>query len=421
MQRLRISVLIIQFLVLAFPLAVQAEEITVEVNDGIEIPVSVYPASGEYLLLMLPSEHGYFQGHHQLAAAISKNNTEVWLADLFSAYFSPVSSDGMSSFSAKDVSALIDEAGRKTGKKVFLMTNDKGTEILLEAIRHWQRHATQQDALAGAVVISPNLYTSTPVAGKEVSYLPIATSTNFNLFLMQPKLSPRFWRFPQLIDKLEQGGSDVYTQKLDRVRDRFFFRPDATEEEQSLASKLPTLIHRAIRLTGRMGGNRQIVEHKKQPVDASHSKAAKRGLQPYAGDLTPGPFSLKGMDGRSYTLEDFHGRVILLNFWATWCPPCVHEMPSMQALQDQFPDTDFQVVAINMAEEPSVIEEFLQKMDVDFTILLDSDGRVLRDWKVFAFPTSYILGRDGEIVYAGFGAIDWTEEAVVRQISNAIK
>ncbi|HEY5734708.1 MAG TPA: TlpA disulfide reductase family protein, partial [Gammaproteobacteria bacterium] len=221
--------------------------------------------------------------------------------------------------------------------------------------------------------------------------------------------------------KLEQGGSDVYTQKLDHVRDRFFFRPDATEEEQIVASKLPTLIQRAIRLTGKLRGKRQIVELKKQPVDTGHSKAAKRGLQPYAGDLTPGPFSLKGMDGRSYTLEDFHGRVILLNFWATWCPPCVHEMPSMQALQDQFPDNDFHVVAINMAEEPAVIEEFLQKMDVDFTILLDSDGQVLRDWKVFAFPTSYILGRDGEIVYAGFGAIEWTEEAVVRQISNAIK
>jgi thiol-disulfide isomerase/thioredoxin len=421
MQRLRVGVLIIHFLMLAFTMAVQAEEITVEVNDGIEIPVSVYPASGEYLLLMLPSEHGYFQGHHQLAATISEKNTEVWLADLFAAYFSPVSSDGMASFSAKDVSILIDEAGRRTGKKVFLMTNDKGAEILLEATRHWQQHATQEGALAGAILVSPYLYTSTPVAGKEVSYLPIATITNFNLFIMQPKLSPKFWRFPQLIDKLEQGGSDVYTQKLDRVRDRFFFRPDATEEEQSVASKLPVLVHRAIRLTGKLGGNRQIVEHIKQPVEAGHTKAAKRGLQPYAGDFTPGPFSLKGMDGRSYTLEDFQGRVILLNFWATWCPPCVHEMPSMQALQDQFPDSDFHVVAINMAEEPSGIEEFLQKMDVDFTILLDSDGRVLRDWKVFAFPTSYILGRDGEIVYAGFGAIEWTEEAIVRQISNLIK
>lgn len=406
---------------LTFPLAAHAEEITVEVNDGVEIPVSVYPASGEYLLLMLPSEHGYFNGHHQLAAAISKNNTEVWLADLFTAYFSPVSSEGMASFSPKDVSTLIEEAGRRTGKKVFLMTNDKGTEVLLKAIRHWQQHAAQADALAGAVLVSPYLFTSTPVAGKEVSYLPIATITNFNLFIMQPKLSPKFWRFPEMIDKLEQGGSDVYTQTLDRVRDRFFFRPDATEEEQSIASKLPALIHRAIRLTGKVSGNRQVVEHKKEPLDEGHSEAAKRGLQPYTGDLTPGSFSLKGMDGRSYTLEDFHGRVILLNFWATWCPPCVHEMPSMQALQEQFPDGDFQVVAINMAEEQSVIEEFLQKMDVDFTILLDSDGRVLRDWKVFAFPTTYILGRDGEIVYAGFGAIEWTEEAVVRQISDAIK
>ena len=178
------------------------------------------------------------------------------MADLFAAYFSPVSTTGMDSFSAADISALVDNAYQQTGKRVFLVTNDKGTIPLLEGISYWQKHTMKEQALAGAVLISPNLYVGTPAAGKEVAYVPVTTSTNFNLFLMQPKLSPKYWQFRVLVDKLEQGGSYVYTQKLDDVRDRFFFRPDATDTEQVLASELPLLLHRAIRLTGNSSGER---------------------------------------------------------------------------------------------------------------------------------------------------------------------
>ena len=409
------------WMVLAIP--VHADEFNVPVSNEVEVPVKVYPASGENLLLMLPSEHGYLTGHHQLASAISQYGTEVWMADLFAAYFLPVSSSGMNGFLARDISSLVDKVHQQTGKRVFLVTNDKGTEPLLEAIRHWQKHSSLRQALAGAVVISPYLYSSTPAAGQEVNYVPIATSTNFNLFLMQPKLSPKYWQFREMVEKLEQGGSDVYTQKLDDVRDRFFFRPDATDEEQALAGKLPLLLHRAVRLTGNAAGERDVVDHP-QDLDSSDqlpgTSAAKRGLQLYQGGLAPRPFILDSLEGASYALKDFRGQVVLLNFWATWCPPCVHEMPSMQALENQFAEDDFRIVAINMAEEPDVIRKFLQKMKVDFMILLDSDGQVLRDWKVFAFPTSYLLDREGQIRYAGFGAIEWTEEEVLKQIRSLV-
>ena len=94
-----------------------ADEITVAVNGELEVPVRIYPASGDRLLLMLPSEYGFHSGHHELARSISGFGTEVWMADLFAAYFSPVSTTGMDSFSAADISALVDNAYQQTGKR----------------------------------------------------------------------------------------------------------------------------------------------------------------------------------------------------------------------------------------------------------------------------------------------------------------
>jgi thiol-disulfide isomerase/thioredoxin len=144
-----------------------------------------------------------------------------------------------------------------------------------------------------------------------------------------------------------------------------------------------------------------------------------RELKPYTGGPLPA-FTLKDPQGKAHTLGDYRGKVVLINFWATWCPPCVHEMPSLMRLQQKFEGKPFVILAVNMGEDLPTVQAFLAKMKVDLPILLDSDGAVLRDWRVFAFPTTFVLDVEGNIKLALFGAAEWDAPEVVKQVTDLL-
>lgn len=143
-------------------------------------------------------------------------------------------------------------------------------------------------------------------------------------------------------------------------------------------------------------------------------------LKPYKGKPLP-DFSLLDLKGKKHSLSDYKGKVVLLNFWATWCPPCVKEMPSMQRLQDKYQGKDFEILAVNMGEDSTTIEIFLQKMTVNFPILLDSDGAILKQWKIFAFPTTFLVDKEGNIAYALFGGLEWDSPEAVAVVEELMK
>ena len=148
--------------------------------------------------------------------------------------------------------------------------------------------------------------------------------------------------------------------------------------------------------------------------------AQARELEPYRGEPTPPPLVLPDLNGKPHDLADYRGRVVLVNFWATWCPPCVHEMPSMQRLNEKMAGKPFAILAVDMAETEADVKKFMAKVKVDFTILMDRDGKVLQRWKVFAFPTSFLVSPDGKIRYALFGPLEWDSEDVVRIIEGLL-
>ncbi len=134
------------------------------------------------------------------------------------------------------------------------------------------------------------------------------------------------------------------------------------------------------------------------------------------------PLRLENLSKKIISLADYRGRVVLVNFWASWCPPCVHEMPSMQRLADGLSDKPFEILAVNMAESPVVIREFLQtRVNVDFPILLDRDGAALKRWQVFAFPTSFVIDKSGRIRFGLFGATEWDSPEIVQKIQQLLR
>ncbi|MEX2155441.1 MAG: TlpA disulfide reductase family protein [Gemmatimonadales bacterium] len=123
------------------------------------------------------------------------------------------------------------------------------------------------------------------------------------------------------------------------------------------------------------------------------------------------------------TLDDYRGKVILLNVWATWCGPCRVEMPSMERLHNRFAGQDFRVVAVSVDQEgPDVVTAFADSLRLTFDILHDQSGAIQGRYQTTGVPESFVIDRDGVIVRKIIGAADWdapVNEALIRRLLDA--
>lgn len=132
-------------------------------------------------------------------------------------------------------------------------------------------------------------------------------------------------------------------------------------------------------------------------------------------------FTLDDLEGRKTSLSDFRGKVVLLNFWATWCPPCKAEMPGMEKLYQTFKDNpDFVMLAVDSQEEASVVRKFIADNQYHFKVLLDSDGQVNARYSVQAIPTTYLIDRQGRVIAGKAGAHDWATPEVAQAIRDLL-
>jgi len=147
--------------------------------------------------------------------------------------------------------------------------------------------------------------------------------------------------------------------------------------------------------------------------------AAGGELKPWGGGATP-PLALRDADGKEHKLADYRGKVVVLNFWATWCEPCREEMPSMQRLQDKLAGKPFAILAVDFGEGPPRIREFLAKVPVRFTILLDRNLSAAGAWNVKVLPTSLVVDANQRIRYSVVGDVKWDSPAVERKIRELL-
>ena len=123
-------------------------------------------------------------------------------------------------------------------------------------------------------------------------------------------------------------------------------------------------------------------------------------------------------NSHSARLQDFRGSVVLLNFWASWCPPCRAEMPSMERLNSELKGSDFIMVAVNVQEEASLIKSFLREYELDFPIYMDPDGSAAREIGVTGLPTSILIDRKGRAFAVVTGALEWDGEAMLGMMKD---
>ena len=129
-------------------------------------------------------------------------------------------------------------------------------------------------------------------------------------------------------------------------------------------------------------------------------------------------FSLQDMDEETHTLSDYRGKVVLVNFWATWCPPCRKEMPALEALYKKLGTDDFAVLAVNQWEDPDHVFTYTGDLNVfpSFPILFDPESAISQDYGVKGLPTSFLIDKKGRLAYRAVGGRDFDHPEVEKLI-----
>ena len=131
----------------------------------------------------------------------------------------------------------------------------------------------------------------------------------------------------------------------------------------------------------------------------------------------PAPdFTLKDMDGNEVSRESLAGKPVIINFWATWCPPCRAEIPAMNRAWHKIKDKGVAMIAIDVGEDEDTIFAFQADYPMDFTVLLDEDGKEVKKWPVRGVPTTFVLDPQGRMVYRAAGARAWDDDELLQKI-----
>ncbi len=148
--------------------------------------------------------------------------------------------------------------------------------------------------------------------------------------------------------------------------------------------------------------------------------ARKAGMEAYPTALRAPPLRLRSFGGEMRGADDYKGRVVLLNFWASWCPPCREEFPSLERLQQKLGGKEFTVLAVSVSDSEEGIGRFLAGRKPVFDILMDDDGKVSTAFRARGVPVTYLLDRQGRLLAGKTGPQHWDSPAMEELIRQTI-
>ena len=153
----------------------------------------------------------------------------------------------------------------------------------------------------------------------------------------------------------------------------------------------------------------------------TNAHASSKTLTPLKFHPVAPEFILQDIYGRQHALADYRGKVVVVNFWATWCSPCRAEMPSMQRAANWLAKHDISLLAVGVGETRDRVQDFHQSMPVTFPLLLDTRSEVMEAWAARSLPTTYVLDQEGRIIYLAIGSREWDSPSILKQIVSIKK
>lgn len=137
------------------------------------------------------------------------------------------------------------------------------------------------------------------------------------------------------------------------------------------------------------------------------------------GDTAP-DFSIRTDNGLTVSPASFGGRLLVLNFWATWCPPCIEEMPSLDQMQQQLKDSGVVVLGISVDEDEAAYRRFLERTPVSFLTARDPDARISSLYGTYRYPETYVINQQGKVVQKIIGPTEWTDERMLAYLRSLL-
>lgn len=222
---------------------------SLSLSNGTEVNLRSYPAQGDTLLIWFACDEGHSIHETRAAQALAEKGIETWLPDMLDAHFLPILPSSLKEIPPAEISDIINQAIQASGKKVVLVVGGHGALPILEGAHAWQGQvsAEARQALAGAILFYPDLYSVTPAPGVEAQYHPVVRQIRLPIFIYQGQLSPGRWWLEHLKVAFSQGGNQVKSEVLPKVRSHFYVRPDATPAENAMAARLAELMLEALK------------------------------------------------------------------------------------------------------------------------------------------------------------------------------
>jgi len=418
---LRLVVALFLLLQLPYVLAEEAEaldfpatELDITAHDGTDLNLHQYPAQGKELVIWIASGYGLSPRDVQLAKDLSQLGVEIWQIDFAQSLFQVGGSNFMRKLDPNYVVDLINAAHVRTHKQVILLSHSYGAIPTLRGATLWQQAKTDHGRLTGVVLLSPDLYASIPDLGMDPNYLPIAHATTIPIVVYQAGKRGNASQFPRLLAELRRSNDQVFFKLMPAITSPMY-TGDTSKPTMALLRKLPEELAGVLRMLSKLPEPDKIPRYAfRQETEARLDSR----LKPYRAHPQPRSISLRSADDRHIQINDYKGRVSVINFWATWCRPCREEIPSLNRLRKLMQGKPFQLISINYAESAATIKTFLKQVKVEYPVLLDNEGEISAKWNVIAYPSTFVIGSDGKIHYGVNAAIDWDAPEVVQALES---
>jgi len=266
------------------------------------------------------------------------------------------------------------------------------------------------------MLFSPSIYAYIPSLGLPPEFMPIASSTNIPIMIYQAQKSGNLTQFKDLVDHLQQHENPVYTKMFPNIRS-LFYTQESTKEITDTIKALTPNIRKMIAVL-----DRHKFPDKPIPMSTMEKKiiGVDSSIKAFKGNNTPNTIQLVDAYGNTFTKENYKGQVTVVNFWATWCPPCVQEIPSLNRLKKKMSGLPFELISINYAEDKETILSFMEKVNVEFPVLLDHSGNFAKKWKVITYPSTFVIDTNGKIRYGVNAAIEWDDPKLIETIQSLL-
>jgi len=137
------------------------------------------------------------------------------------------------------------------------------------------------------------------------------------------------------------------------------------------------------------------------------------------GDRAP-DFSITTDNGTTVSMSSFNGKLLVLNFWATWCAPCIEELPSLDQFQRQFANSGVVVLGVSVDKDEKAYQRFLSRAHVAFLTARDPDNKINSEYGTFKFPETYIINRDGKVLSKIISATNWTDDRMTNYVKSLL-